>query len=145
MRGEVRIASVAGQGTEVRVDIPLEAPREEKKAEALPGGAALSFLPNYKILAVAPSKAQLQLLLLSLQGLGCNPQGVTGNDKILEALRQDTYDMVLISAPTAQRQEDLEICRLIRSEEAKTLNPQIPILVLTEDMLPAHGEVPTEA
>jgi nitrogen-specific signal transduction histidine kinase/CheY-like chemotaxis protein len=144
MRGEVRIASVAGEGTEVRVDIPLEAPREEKTAESPPGTAPL-FLPNYKILAVAQNKAKLQLLLLSLRGLGCNPQGVTGNDKVLEALRHDTYDMVLISVPTAQRQEDLEICRLIRSEEAKTPNPQIPILVLTEDTLPAHGEVPAEA
>ncbi|MCL2122804.1 MAG: ATP-binding protein [Desulfovibrionaceae bacterium] len=144
MNGELHISSVVGQGTEVRVDIPLEAPREEKKEPTFFSKAALQFLPVYKILAVAQNMAKLQLLLLSLQGLGCNPKGVTGNDKVLEALRQDAYDMVLISVPTAERQEDLEICRLIRNEDSKVLNPQIPIIVLTEDTLPEYRENPAQ-
>jgi CheY-like chemotaxis protein len=48
--------------------------------------------------------------------------------------------MVLISVPTAQRRKDLEICRLIRDERSKTFNPQIPIIVLTEDELPEYKE-----
>ncbi|MCL1986059.1 MAG: ATP-binding protein [Betaproteobacteria bacterium] len=140
MNGELRISSVVGQGTEVWVDIPLEAPREEKKDAAFFSKAALQFLPLYKILAVAQSLAQLQVLLLSLRGLGCNPKGVTGDDKVLEALRQDVYDMVVFSVPTAQRQEDLEICRVIRRTDSKVLNPQIPIIVLTEDKLPEYDE-----
>ena len=136
MNGELHVSSVIGQGSEVRVDIPLEAPREEKQQAAFSPGAALPFLPQYRILAVAQNLAKLQLLLLSLQGLGCSPKGITGDDKVLEALREDAYDMVLISVPTAERQEDLEICRLIRN--SPVLNPQIPIIVLTEDHLPEY-------
>ncbi|MDR0239187.1 MAG: PAS domain S-box protein [Deltaproteobacteria bacterium] len=139
MHGDLHISSVVGQGSEVRVDIPLEAPREAKQEPAFFSGAARQLLPMYKILAVAQDMAKLQLLLLSLQGLGCSPMGVTGNENILEALRQDPYDMVLISVSTAQRQEDLEICRLIRNENSRVLNPQIPIIVLTEDTLLANA------
>jgi PAS domain S-box-containing protein len=141
MKGEIYISSVLGQGTEARVDIPLEAPREGNRPTAF-AATALSFLPQYSILAVAENLAKLQLLLLSLRGLGCSPKGAAGNDKVLEALRQDAYDMVVISAPMAERQEELEICRLIRDQASKVLNPQIPIIVLTEDKLPEHKENP---
>jgi len=136
MNGELHISSVVGQGTEMRVDIPLQAPREEKQGSVFFSKEARQLLPMYQILAVARNPAKLQLLLLSLQGFGCTPKGVTDNDKVLEALRRDAYDMVLISVPTAERQEDLEICRLIRDGNSKVLNPQIPIIVLTEDTLP---------
>jgi PAS domain S-box-containing protein len=142
MNGELRISSVVGQGTLVQVDIPLEAPRGEKAQAAFSSWTAPGFLPQYKILAVAENRAKLQLLLLSLQGLGCSPMGVSGNDQVLEALRQNSYDMVLISVPTAERQADLAICRLIRGKNSKVLNPQIPIIVLTEDKLPEHSARP---
>ena len=142
MGGELHIASVVGQGTEVRVDIPLQAPHEEKQDPIFFSKEARQFLPMYQILAVARNPAKLQLLLLSLQGLGCSPKGVTDNDKVLDALRRDAYDMVLISVPTAERQEDLDICRLIRDGNSKVLNPQIPIIVLTEDTLPQSVPLP---
>jgi PAS domain S-box-containing protein len=139
MNGAVHISSTVGKGTEVRVDIPLEAPRKEHKAGGLfPTDSRRQ--PRYIVLVVARDPAKLQVLLLSLQGLGCNARGVADNDRALDALRADAYDMVLLSVPTAQRRENLEICRLIRYGDATVMNPRIPILVLTEDTLPEHRD-----
>jgi two-component system sensor histidine kinase/response regulator len=99
--------------------------------DVAPAATALSGL---RILLAEDNAVNQKLATRLLQGLGAEVHVAVNGVEVLQALRESNFDAVLMDCQMP-KMDGYEATRQIRSAEARTRNPDIPVIALTAHAL----------
>jgi signal transduction histidine kinase/CheY-like chemotaxis protein len=141
MGGSTAVCSEPGQGTEVHVSLLLRA-AEAAAAEA-PRERAPSIVPG-KVLVVEDEAINRLAIVNTLQKDGYATVQAVNGQETLEILARERFDAVLmdIQMPVMS---GIEATRRIRSGEAGSIDPNVPIIALTAHAMASDREKFLEA
>ncbi len=129
MHGTLAIDSEEGRGTTVYCMIPLGT-LPHPVIRPAPEPVVLSPLPPLQVLVVEDDVVNRLSARRLLEILGCQVLAVEHGGQALEALRQESFDLVFmdVQMPTM---DGVEATQHIRAGAAGVLNPRIPIVAMT--------------
>jgi len=143
MAGEITLDSVPGQGTTVRVSLPVPA---EVPAAAVAGADAAPAAPlsGLRILAADDTAANRKILSLMLGRLGAECTLATDGTEALAAWREGDFDIGLfdINMPGL---DGVALVREIRAAEARDGRPRLPAIAVTANAMPHQVDAYREA
>ena len=94
---------------------------------------------SLRLLLVEDSDANQQVALCILEKLGIRADAVSSGSDAIVALNRGRYDIVLMDVQMPDM-DGLQATRLIRSENAGVLDPQVPIIALTAHAMKGDRE-----
>jgi CheY-like chemotaxis protein len=141
MGGSTAVCSEPGQGTEVHVSLLLRT-AEAAAAEA-PRERPPSIVPG-KVLVVEDEAINRLAIVNTLQKDGYATVQAVNGQETLEILARERFDAVLmdIQMPVMS---GIEATRRIRSGEAGSIDPNVPIIALTAHAMASDREKFLEA
>lgn len=154
MQGEMGVQSEEGQGACFWFEIPYKVATEISQHQA--GRNTDSFekpiLATHKLLLAEDIRANQIIAVGLLKKLGLTDVTVVDNgNKAVQALEKEDYDLVLMDLQMPEC-GGLEACRRIRGKtidkngwQVSVRNPQIPVIALSANALPADIEECLEA
>lgn len=153
MGGRIGVESAPGEGACFWFEIPYVAVQQEQpqEVEILTEYAAPFAGASYRILLAEDNMVNQKIAAAMLQKLGLLDVDVVDNgNKAVQQLVKEDYDLVLMDVQMPEC-DGVEACRQIRgmAEHAElnvaVRNPQIPVVALTANALPADIEACREA
>ncbi len=146
LEGTIEVDSVPGKGSTFTLRVPLFPVRAsesagEKEVETEPASVPVS--PSLRVLLIDDDCIQLTLTVAMLQHSGIASVACMQPDELLDALRSDTFDVLLtdVQMPAINGFDLLKLLRASNLAQAQT----IPVIAVTarSDMKPeefkAHG------
>ena len=133
MGGELRVASIVGQGSTFTLDLPLEV-AASRPAGVVETGALSGSLQGRSILAADDHEVNRRILKLLLDPHGCRLTLVENGAEALEAASVERFDAILMDMQMPVM-DGLEATRRLRMDR---LNGQTPVIALTANALDTH-------
>lgn len=96
--------------------------------------------PNLKVLLAEDNAVNQKVAAGCLGKLGCRVDVVSNGKEALEALQQQTYDLVFMDVQMPVL-DGLEATRMIRKGLVPVKNPRVPIIAMTAHALPGDREM----
>jgi light-regulated signal transduction histidine kinase (bacteriophytochrome)/FixJ family two-component response regulator/HPt (histidine-containing phosphotransfer) domain-containing protein len=136
MGGAIGVDSREGQGSNFwfTAAFGVEPPRQQGIAgERMASGTPLTITPiksDARILVAEDNGTNREVTLAQLRRLGYTSRAVTNGAQAIEALRQESYDLVLMDCEMPVM-DGFEATRALRA----SMQPAIPIIALTADSM----------
>lgn len=130
MGGEIAVRSQLGKGTEFHVSLPVKLGKAPQ-ALALPD---IAPLPVLQILGVDDVPQNLELLQVVMRRYGHTVHWAHHGLEALQLRQTQSFDLILMDLQMPHM-DGLEAARAIRSWEAATAAPRIPIIALSASVL----------
>jgi len=133
--GEMGVKSSLGEGSEFWFVISLQQGKEQ--ARTLPESKQLSQLrqgPPLRLLLAEDNPVNQRVALGILRRLGHQVQAVNDGLEALQALKEGSYDLVLMDCQMP-RLDGYEATKAIRSAGASLSDPQIPVIAMTANAM----------
>lgn len=137
MGGEVQLESAPGHGTTVTARVRLQsagAGAEPVSDRELPADRARPPLAG-RVLVAEDSAVNRDLALRQLARLGLQATAVGSGAEVLQKLRTDQFDIVLMDVRMAGM-DGLATTRAIRARESELGLPRLPIVAVTANAMP---------
>jgi CheY-like chemotaxis protein/anti-sigma regulatory factor (Ser/Thr protein kinase) len=133
MGGRIGVESARGEGSNFWFTIPLEISETDIK-EATTGSVAgltatLRARKSYRILVAEDNEVNRLVALRELENLGYNAEAVVNGYEAVEALKRDSFDLVLMDCQMPDL-DGYEATRRIRAGEASD-SSRIPVIAVT--------------
>jgi CheY-like chemotaxis protein len=128
MGGEISLESEINKGTNIKVVLPLERSKIEKKQKRTKSLTAPN-LSNFSILIAEDNKINQVLIQSILKPSYANLTIVEDGQQAVDAVKKDSYDLVLMDIHMPIM-DGAEAQRLISE-----FNPELPIIALTANVM----------
>jgi signal transduction histidine kinase/ActR/RegA family two-component response regulator len=151
MDGDIGVISSPGQGSEFWFTVKLKKPVEPAgRKPVMAPDVNSNLIPSFQPASIdtrtisATEKRALRILIVEdnlinqkvaakiLDKCGCKSQVAGNGREAVDALRHNTYDLVLMDLQMPEM-DGFEATRTIRDPSGGCLNPQLPIIALTAD------------
>ena len=143
MGGSIAVESRAGSGSTFRVVLPLGAAPAFASAApeaAAPLPAAASDAPlEGRVLVVEDNPVNSRVAAAMVEGLGLEVATVASGADAIDALASEPFDLVLMDMQMPGM-DGPEATRLVRAEESRALDPRVPVVALTANVLDEHRD-----
>jgi len=136
MRGNLALESEPGQGTAIRVTIPVEKPAELREEPAAPDEPARPM----RLLVAEDEKVNQLVIVKALQRRGHEAHVASSGVQALEMLRAGSFDAVLMDV-RMPFMDGLEAAKAIRAGEAGEAARNIPIAALSAHAMESDREL----
>lgn len=143
MGGTIGVKSVEGQGSTFWFSLDLELARENEQASSVTPVEDVKSHSGARILVAEDNSVNQQVILAKLRKLGYRPQAVGSGNEVLKALREFTYDIILMDCKMPGL-DGFETTKIIRKHDSLKLR-QIPIIALTASAMSGDKELCIEA
>nr|WP_240160450.1 ATP-binding protein [Pseudomonas bharatica] len=138
MGGRLSLFSKPGEGTEIRVTLPLRSLPES--SEAQPGEAAPPMpSTNLRVMVVDDHPANLQLVAQQLEFLGVHYHCLDNGEEALALWREARFDVLIVDC-NMPGMNGYEFTRAVREEEKRRQRPACIILGYTANAQPEVRE-----
>ncbi|MFW3899486.1 transporter substrate-binding domain-containing protein [Pseudomonas bharatica] len=138
MGGRLSLFSKPGEGTEIRVTLPLRSLPES--AEAQPGEAAPPMpSASLRVMVVDDHPANLQLVAQQLEFLGVHYRCLDNGEEALALWREARFDVLIVDC-NMPGMNGYEFTRAVREEEKRRQRPACIILGYTANAQPEVRE-----
>jgi PAS domain S-box-containing protein len=137
MGGEITVDSALGQGTTVRVQLPLEAaPATPSQGDAAATHRTRADLTGLRILAADDNATNCTVMRLMLENCGAAVTTVADGKAAVEAWQEGGYDTVLLDIAMPVMDGPSALAEIRRLEQGKGA-PPVPIIAVTANAM-AH-------
>jgi len=139
MGGSMDLASEVGRGSRFWFDLPLpaETPAEGEPAQPEEAGAAPP--PPMRVLVVEDHSVNQRVVKAMLERLGHHPELAENGLEALAALRERSFDLVLMDCQMPDM-DGFEATRRLRRGEAGPANQAVGVIALTANALKGDRE-----
>ena len=120
------------------------APEEPQEAETAASANADTDLTGLRVLVAEDNPTNLLIVVKLLRKLQIEPTTVTDGRAALDALRADTFDLVLMDIQMPNM-DGFEATRQIRAADPSEMDPRIPVVALTAHAMQGDRDVCLEA